>query len=300
VIFLSRLGFVLKEGFAQLFRTRGPSTAIVVIVTSTLLQLSLFLAITKGLDRALASAKRKFELTLFMEPSANASDRKRVQDLLVSDPRVAEVKVITKEEALQEFRSDPEIDRMVQALGENPLTDSLSAVLRTEAAGGLEDLVGRLKGEPGVDEVAYGKDEWETVSRLSRLTRWVGWGLGAFIFMTALFIVSNTLTIALWARREDYLIMARMGAPTWMKWGPYLWEGALQGLLGGILTVLVLETARRAAQAVLHRFGGLDALLGLTGGEGGGLYGTLLLLGVGLGVLGAFLALRQKWVKEMQ
>ena len=117
--FLFRLGFVLKEGFTQILRTRGPSTAIVVIIASTLLQLSIFLGITRGLDRVLDSAQRKFEMALFLSSDANASDRKRVEALLTSDPRVAEVKVITKEEALQEYRGDPEIDRMIQALGEN-------------------------------------------------------------------------------------------------------------------------------------------------------------------------------------
>jgi len=298
--FLFRLGFVLKEGFTQLLRTRGPSTAIVIIVASTLLQLSLFLGITRGLDRALSSAKKKFELALFFAPSADASDRKRVSDLLASDPRVGEVKMVTKEEALQEFRGDPEIDRMIQALGENPLTDSLSVVLKDGEGGSLDDLVERLRREPGVEDVDYGKSAWETVSRLSRLARWVGWGLGGFVFLTALFIVSNTLTIALWARREDYLILARMGAPLWMKWGPYLWEGALQGLVGGVLTVVFLETVRRGAKVALQQYGGLDLLLGLPDGDWKGLYWTLLGLGVGLGVLGAFFALQKRWVREMQ
>ena len=95
--FLFRLGFVLKEGFTQLLRTRGPSTAIVVIVASTLLQLSLFLGITRGLDRALATAKKKFELAVFFAPSADAGDRRRVAETLAADPRVGEVKVVTKE-----------------------------------------------------------------------------------------------------------------------------------------------------------------------------------------------------------
>jgi cell division transport system permease protein len=137
------------------------------------------------------------------------------------------------------------------------------------------------------------------MSRITRLARGAGLALGGFVFLAALFIVSNTLTIALWARREDYLILSRMGAPTWMKWGPYLWEGILQGFLGGVVAVAFLEAARRGAGMALKSFGGLDVVLDLPGGEWGSLYLILVGLGMALGFLGAFFALRKKWVREL-
>ena len=221
-------------------------------------------------------------------------------EILSSDTRVAAVKVITKEEALEEFRRDPEIDRMLQALGENPLTDSFSVVLRNDATENLDSLVNQLKKDPRVEDVNYGKNEWETVSNLTRVVRWVGFLLGGFVFLTALFIVSNTLSIALWARREDLVLLSRMGAPTWMRWGPYLWEGILQGFLGSAVVVVFLEAVRHGAGVALQKYGGFDVLLTLPAGEWRSLFFTLVLLGMILGVLGAFLALQKKWVKELQ
>lgn len=295
----SRLFFVLKEGCLQFLRTRGLSTAVVVIVAATLLQLSLFLGLSRVLDRALVSAREKFEMAVFLSPSAEAPDLKRIQDLLDSDPRVASAKLVTKDQALEEFRKDPEIDKMVQALGENPLTDSFTVALKKDASGKLEDLAARLKSDPQVEEVDYGKNEWETVANLSRIIRWVGLAVGGFIFLTALFIVSNTLTLALWARREDMILLARMGAPAWMRWGPYLWEGVLQGFLGGLVVVALLEAIRHGAGPVLQKYGGIDILLGLPPEEWRSLYSTLVLLGLIMGGVGAFLALQKKWVREL-
>ena len=298
--FIPRLFFVLKEGFLLLIRSRGLSTAVIVIVAATLLQLSLFLGISRVLDHALGSAREKFEMAVFFTPSADASDRKRVLAILSSDSRVASVKIITKEEAVEEFRRDPEIDRMLQALGENPLTDSFIVVLRNDATENLDSLVDKLKKDPQVEDVNYGKNEWETVSNLTRVVRWVGLLLGGVVFLTALFIVSNTLSIALWARREDLMLLSRMGAPTWMRWGPYLWEGILQGFLGSLVVVVFLEAVRRTAAAALQKYGGVDVLLTLPSGEWRSLFLTLVLLGMILGALGAFLALQKKWVKELQ
>lgn len=297
---LSRFFYVLKEGIFQLFRTRGLSTAIIVIVASTLLQLSFFIGLSRVLDHALGSAREKFEMAVFLAPSADPSDHKRLQDFLLNDSRVASFRLVTKEEALQEFRKDPEIDRMLQALGENPLTDSFTVVLRKDADDKLDDLVEKLKQDPKVEEVDYGKTEWETVSNITRLARWVGLVLGGFIFLTALFIVSNTLTLALWARREDFILMSRMGAPAWMRWGPYLWEGILQGLLGALAVVAFLEGLRHGAGMALQKYGGFDILLDLPAEEWKSLYLTLVLLGLILGFLGAFLALRKKWVREVR
>jgi cell division transport system permease protein len=238
-------------------------------------------------------------MAVFLTPASENTDRKRIQELLLADPRVASVRLVTKEEAIQEFRKDPEIDRMLQALGENPLTDSFTVILRNDDSEKLEDWVQKLREDSRIEEVDYGKNEWETVSRLTRVVRWVGLILGGFVFLTALFIVSNTLTLALWARREDLILMARMGAPNWMRIGPYLWEGILQGLFGGVAVVVFLEIVRHGAGVALQKFGGFDVLLNLPSSEWWSLYLTLVLLGIILGFLGAFLALQKKWVKEL-
>jgi cell division transport system permease protein len=297
--FIERFLYVVKEGYLQVLRARGLSTAVVMIVAATLVQLSLFLGISRVLDHALSTASEKFEMAVFLSASALPSDIQRIQASLTADNRFAAVKLVTKETALQEFRKDPEIDQMVKALDENPLTDSFNVILKKEAADQVDAVVASLKKDPKVEDVSYGKGEWDTVSNLTRVLRWVGLVIGGFVFLTALFIVSNTLTLALWARREDMVTMVRMGAPVWMRWGPYLWEGIFQGFLGSVLAVIFLEAVRHGAGLALQKYGGFDVLVSLPGREWWNLYLTLVTLGVILGVLGAFWALQKKWVKEL-
>jgi cell division transport system permease protein len=124
--------------------------------------------------------------------------------------------------------------------------------------------------------------------------------LGAVVFLSALFIVSNTLNLVLWARREDLLLMTRMGAPGWMQKGPYLVEGILQGLLGSIPVLLLLELIRHGALFAARQWAGLQAWLDLPYSDWWALYGTLSFLGMVLGFLGAFLAVQKKWVRELK
>ncbi len=91
-----------------------------------------------------------------------------------------------------------------------------------------------------------------------------------------------------------------MGAPTWMRTGPYLWEGLFQGFLGALIVVAFFEAIRHWAGMVLQKYGGFDVLINLALAEWESLYLTLVLLGMILGFLGAFLALQKKWVKELR
>ncbi|HVM32413.1 MAG TPA: permease-like cell division protein FtsX [bacterium] len=297
---LARFFYVLGEGLRQMLRSKGLSAAVIVTVAAALFQLSIFLGLDRVLDRALSSAQENFQLVVFLSSSAKGADRDRVQSLLGADARVASVKVVTRDEALAEFRQDPEIDQMIQALGENPLPDSFDVTVKKEAVGHVEDLVALLKKDPQVDEVSYGKGQFEALSRMLALVRWVGAGLGGLIFLAALFIISNTLTLSLWARREDLALMNRLGAPSWMRWGPYLWEGFLQGFLGALLVCAFLALFHLSAGWLLRVFGGFTELMDLPLSDWVGLDLTLCALGAALGALGASLALRKKWVWEVQ
>ena len=287
--------FVLKEGILSLVKDRGLSTAVVGIVAAALVQLAVVVGVTRALDRALVSAKDRFELTVFLSVSAGPEDRERVRGLLEEDPRVASVNLFTKEEALEDFRKDPDIKRMLEALGENPLTDSLSVVLKPEATGVLDDLVEAVEKDPGVDEVNYGRGEWEAVDRLIRSVRIFGMSIASLVLIAALLIISNALALMLGSRRHDWKLLSRLGAPGWAKGGPFLLEGILHGLLGAGTAVLLLEALRRLLAYAVLGSGTLDAAIHLPASDWFLLYGLLFAAGAALGLLGALTALRSPW-----
>lgn len=284
----SKARFVLAEGGRRLRREGERTRAVSAIIGAALLQVALVLLALRGFDRALSAVQGRFELTVYLAASAQPTDRDRVRGLLEGDARVAAVQVLTKDDALTEFRHDPDVDRMVKALGENPLTDSLSASLKPGAGEALGDLVRRLKADPSVEEVDSGSGEWETVSRMARSARVLGILWGTLVLLAAFWTISGTLALVTRAHREEFLLLERLGATTWARVGPFLWEGVLQGLLGavaacvGVALLVSLFLFWTGSEGILQSFFIFPAA------EAARLSVTLALLGALLGGLGAW------------
>lgn len=283
-----RLRFVLSEGWRRLRREKDRTWAVSGIIGAALLQVALVLLALRGFDRALEAVQGRFELTVYLTASAQPLDRERVQKLLEADSRVASVQVMSKEDALTEFRHDPDVERMVSALGENPLTDSLSASLKAGTGEDLGDLIRRLKTDASVEDVDSGTGEWQAVSRLARSARVLGLLWGFLVLLAAAWTVSGTLALVTRAHREEFLLLERLGASPWARVGPFLWEGVFQGLLGAVLALVGVAILGAIFVLWTGTIGILQTFFILPAPEALRLALVLALLGALLGGLGAW------------
>jgi cell division transport system permease protein len=211
-------------------------------------------------------------------------------------PEVAEVTLVSREEAFDRFRKRLAGDAdLLDGLDPDILPASLEIALHesSRTRQGVEAVVVRLKQNKALSDVRYGQEWLERFESFLTLLRLAGGILGGFLIFAALFIVSNTIKLTLYARRDELEIMTLVGGtPLFIKM-PFLLEGALQGAIGGILALggaymLFLFFVRR----------GLSALLPLTGLEGIAFLPSswqLLVIAAGtlLGFVGSLISLRK-------
>ena len=103
-----------------------------------------------------------------------------------------------------------------------------------------EKIKSDLEKMEGVDEVQYSKQWIERFRSIMNVIRIVGLIIGGFICMAVLFITTNTIKLTIYSRRDEIEIYKLVGATDWFVKLPYLIEGAIQGLLGGILSFIIL------------------------------------------------------------
>jgi cell division transport system permease protein len=156
-------------------------------------------------------------------------------------------------------------------------------------AAGRRALADRLRALPGigaVDEVTYGADLLERLRGLRDLLRVGGLVVGLLVALAVVFIVSNTIRLALFARREELEIMQLVGATDGFIRAPCYLEGAFQGVAGGLLAVALLS----GLLSVLRDRGGAVLGVGVGGVPVEGLPPTVMVALVGGAGLVAVLA----------
>jgi len=232
------------------------------------------------------------QISLFLRRDIGAGQVDALMTRLQGMPEVAAVSRITPDEALAEFRQLSGFDAALETLGDNPLPMVLVIRPKLEFNDPLlvETLLQRLRELPGV-ELAQLDMEW--VRRLFALMDIGKRGvlvLGVLLSLAVLLIVGNTIRLAIESRREEIEVQKLIGATDAFIRRPFLYSGFWHGLGGAVVAWLLVNLSLMLLSGPVHRLSLLyDSSLEL---QGTGLAVTVLLLvsGMGLGLLGAWLA----------
>lgn len=232
-------------------------------------------------------------LTAYLDPALSDADQRALVERVGREPGVASAVLVTKDEALVRFEKIAGSDDLLAGLDENPLPPSLEIRLAAAArtAAGVERMESVVAALPGVTELAHGQDWIEGYARAIALVRGLALGLGTVLGLAALLIVANTIRLAIYARRDELDILALVGASRTFVRVPFLLEGTIQGLLGGLLALAIVFVTFSLLQSQIEY--GLELVLGRAGlaffTNGQAL--ALVAAGAGLGLLGSITAL---------
>ena len=238
------------------------------------------------------------QVVAFLDEGLPEDQRRALAAQASELPGVERVSLVSEDEALERFRSG--VGRgfsLLEGLDDNPLPASLELTLAEghRNASELARVSARVAALPGVADIASGADWIEGYVRALALLRGFAVGLGVVLAGATLLIVSNTIRLAVLSRSEELEILSLVGASRGFVTAPFLLEGALQGLTGGVLAWLLLYGIFRL---VLPGFEfGLELVLGdlaprfFDAAEASWLWGG----GAGLGVVGSALAVASEW-----
>jgi cell division transport system permease protein len=188
------------------------------------------------------------------------------------------VRFVSKDSALAKARQDlPDVGDMFSDLTVNPLPASLEILLlpdaRTEAA--LESISKAAEAYPFVEDVVFGRDWTEKLFALRRVAGVTVGVLGIAFAVVATLIIGTALKIAIYARRDEIHIMRLVGARDGFIRLPFLLEGAVAGLIGGVLAALLTYATYRVIFSFLFVLSWIPASWVAIGVVAGGVFGVL-------------------------
>jgi cell division transport system permease protein len=246
-----KVGFFLKEAMRSLKRNAAPSTAAVLTVLITALVLGVFIPIVQATTGTANSIRGKVVVDIYAKDSASFNQLQQLRDALATTPNVKKIQFITKQKALaDERKKHPEA---YELLGQNPLPNLFRVTPRDPDK--IDAIVDRLapvnpktgKREPqisAIDEVRNRRDETSKILSATGLVKLLTAGLTALLVLTSIALVANTIRLSIFSRRREVEVMKLVGATNWFIRWPFVIEGVIVGLMGGVLAVLCLMIAK--------------------------------------------------------
>jgi len=243
---MRRTAYVLNAAWQGFWRNPVMSLASTFTVGLMLLLFAFMLTTDRGLQAAAGILESKVELALFLDDDARVSDILDLRARIEADPAVDRVDYVTKEQAMKRLVDIAASRKDIQLVdvGTNPLPASLEIKLaRAQDAARVGAI---LRSEIGKGVVSEVVDNPPLVDKLLTVTRVLSIGgvaVLAMMLLVTLFVIVNTIRIAVHARRDEIEIMKLVGATDWFVRWPFVLEGMLVGMLGAVAALAVVLTA---------------------------------------------------------
>lgn len=241
-----RLGYVMRQSFL-LVRASPWLTAVSALTIALALTLvGLFAMVLFNASRLLHDLGRSLTISVYLQEDATEAEVKAVEGKVRARPGVESVRVLTPQQDRERNKTllDPDL---LQGLDEEAIPGQPVVEVHLDADlashGGVDDLVAwtkALKSVKSVEAAEFGVEKLRLVFAGVEIARTIGLVLSIVLLASSMFFVFSTIRLGVLARRDEIEILSLVGATPGFVRVPFLVEGALQGLVGAGLAMLLL------------------------------------------------------------
>jgi cell division transport system permease protein len=231
-----------REALLSFRRAPLLSVLSVTTIAFSLFTVGLFGLVAVNLRAALKGLEERVEIVAFTLRGTPSETIVIATQDIAAFPEVRDVSFVSEEAALQRARAElVEFRDAYRDLQINPLPASIEVRLKDgyRDAATVERVAQRLRSFPFIEDVRYGREWVQKLDHLRNVTGLVGLVIGLAFAAVAIVIIGVTIRLTLLQRAREISIMRLVGATNWFIRGPFLLEGALKGLLGGLLSLLL-------------------------------------------------------------
>lgn len=281
-----RVLYIVDEALRTVKRHKGLTSISVIIMSLSLLMLAVFLLATDNLLKLVSEAQDEMKIYVYLQDSAAEETIDNLYREILSQHEVSSVQFVSKEEALADFKTQlgEEAD-LLAALRANPLPNSFWVVPKAEykTQTSMVALAERFQQLRGVEEVRYGKEFLDKFSSIVAAIYTIDLVVGFIVIMSAVFIIANAVRLTVMSRRKTIEILKLVGATDPFIVAPFIIEGAFQGGIAAVLSLLLLRAVTEVSRSAIPDISFFSA-------EKIAIY---MLVCIAIGALGSFLALRR-------
>ncbi len=289
---------IIKYGLQGFWRNGLLSVATIVVLVLTLVVFEGLVLSSVITNSAITSLQDKIDISAYFKTAAPEDEILKIERSLRSLAEVRDVEYVSREKALQIFKSrhedDPTIVKALEELNDNPLSAALNIKAKDPKEYNL--IASYLENEqfkPVIDKVTFSQNQLaiERLVRIADTARAGGVAVNIVLALIAIIITFNTVRLAIYSNRDEIGIMRLVGASNAYIRGPYIVEGILYGAIAAAFVFAIVTPVVHASSQYASVFiPGLD-LLAYFYGNFFSLFSYTLTLSIALGVISSSIAI---------
>ncbi len=286
-----RLTYFIGQAIKSLWRNGVMSFASIAVLMSCLVVMGGFALLVKNINTNLEKLNLMNQVVAFCFPDAKEEEIESVASAIEKMDGVESFVRVTKAEGLDNMREQAgEFKSIYDDINEenNPLSDKFVITYRSEED--VTNLLYTLNHTEGVRTVNASVDIAKAVLNIKNSIQWIFLGFLVILFVVTVFIIINTIKLALNSRRHEISVMRYVGATGWFITLPFIFEGIIIGLVASVIAYFVEMVAYNyIATSLLSGITMITVLpykeMGLT------VFLQFLAVGVGTGVIGSLISI---------
>jgi len=237
------LAYTFKESLAGYKRNRSATVITILTVSISLLLLGIFAIITINFSGIVSEIRNRVELEVFLKEGLTDAQLQQVKRALLNIPGIEDVRYISKEEAAKIFE-DEIGENFYDILDDNPLPASYRVAMLPDYSNtdSIKVITARIEKFRAVEGPAvYRKQFLELIDKRARAFWYATLFVGIILAISAIILVANTIRLTIYAKRELIRTMKLVGATSTFIRLPFLFEGMLHGVIGGVIASILIE-----------------------------------------------------------
>lgn len=235
---ISGFGYLIKEGFKNVWNNRIMSIASVCVLISCLILTGSAVLFSMNVASLVESVSDSNETTVYLKDGLSKVEAVYVGRDLKKIKNITDAQYFPKEEALEDYKSQLGEEVFENLKDDNPLPDAYKVTMADLSK--YNETVDKIKSLDGVDEIRSQKELARKLSSINSLVQTLSFWIVLALGIISLFIISNTIRATMYSRRFEISIMKSVGATNAFVRIPFVVEGMVIGLIASLLSTVAL------------------------------------------------------------
>jgi len=230
---MNKIGYLFHEGFSSIGKHGFMSFASVTIIVACLIIMGSFSLLAVNVDSMIHKLETQNEMLAFVKEDYTEAQAKALQPKLEAVNNVSKVEFITREQAMENFKKDYKNSSLFEGIDSSVFRDRYVVYLKDISL--MSETQAQLQKITGVDSVSAQLEISKGMVTFRNIVAAVSIILIVILFIVAIFIMSNTIKLTTFGRREEIAIMKMVGATNGFIRTPFVIEGLTLGVLGAAI-----------------------------------------------------------------